>query len=73
MNLRQKRRVRTMSNNAFTTVENTQIRERVAKLETDVSNVKSEICELRKENKVMNKLIIFLLAVVLGVQGVGLI
>lgn len=62
-----------MSDNAFTMVENTQIRERVAKLETDVSNVKSEICELRKENKVMNKLIIFLLTVVLGVQGVGLI
>lgn len=73
MSLRVKRRVKTLTNNAFTTVENTQIRERVAKLETDVTHVKSEICELRKENKTMNKLIVFLLTVVLGVQGVGLI
>lgn len=73
MSLRVKRRVKTLNNNAFTTAENTQIRERVAKLETDVTHVKSEICELRKENKTMNKLIIFLLTVVLGVQGVGLI
>ena len=54
-------------------LEISDLKERVTAVETDVTHMKENVCELRAESKTYNKIVIFLLSVVLGVQGLGLI
>lgn len=54
-------------------LEISDLKERVATVEADVGYIKEDVCELRTESKTYNKIVIFLVSVVLGIQGLGLL